>query len=622
MLRTGENLWRWALFLGSALLICVAPTVRAKAGHSSLKTSSPQSPGPIAEAHSALARGNTEEAIQILSNHLLSDPKDAPAMFALGQAYAMEGKNGQAEEEFQSALKISPDNYIALAALAELYAQEGQFEKAEPLLDRASKLSQGDPHIRREWGMTLARLHKYKEAQSALAGLPPPNDPNERISFYRLQASVAMALGHTESAASEMEKALSLNPSDSGMILATAVAEVQAGNWERAASLAEPIFSHTQDSTAGIVVLESQLGRHADVHRTLDLLRSTKLPPAEELAFRQRLAKVLIAHSEYSESIVDLTKASELDPQGADLLFNLALAQFRAGHLEDALQSAEKCKAVNDGAEIEDLLGDIQEGSGDNLAAVRSYQAAVVLAPDEEKYRLSLAVEFIRHKSFEPARIVLKEAEKLDPRSWRIELARGMVEHFAGSDEEASQILVHAAVLAPESEVALKYLGDIQMDQTSSPDPAAIAQLCGYADRHPGNGDMEYYCGALLFRRDYVSGEKRDVVASLHRLRTAAKLRPLDASAHCQLGIAFRWLDRWPEALSESKVCARMDPDSAEAHYRLARIYQHLGQKERAQEEVKLHDAAAKVVADQNAQRDKTMKTFLYTIQNQEPNHK
>ncbi|MGB8474461.1 MAG: tetratricopeptide repeat protein [Candidatus Acidiferrum sp.] len=621
-MRPRGNLWRWTLGAGSVLLSCVTPTLRAKGGHFSWQTNSPQSSGPLAEAQSALSRGNPEGAIQILSNYLQSHPKDASARFALGQAYAIEGKSSQAEEEFQAVLKISPGNYIALAALAELYAQAGQLEKAEPLLDRASRLSHGNPQIRTEWGMTLARLHKYREAESALAGVSPPSDADQRVGFHRLKASVALGLGKTALAASEMEKALALKPEDPGIVMATAMTQVQAGNWQRAENLSEPVFSRTQDPTAGLVVLEAQLGMHADIHGTLDLLRSPKHPPGEELAFRQRLAEVLIAHGEYSESIVDLTRAAELDPQRADLRFNLALAEFRAGRLEDALLSAEKCKELSDGAEIEDLLGDIQEARGDNLAAVRSYQAAVALAPDEEKYRLSLAVELIRHKSFEPARIVLKEAEKLDPQSWRIELARGMVEHFAGSDDEASRILVHAAVLAPEPKVALKYLGDIQMDQASAPYPAAIEQLCGYADRHPKDGDAEYYCGALLFRRDYASGDKTHVEEILRRLRSAAGRQPSDAGPHCQLGSAYRWIDRWQEALSESQTCARLDPNSAEAHYRLAQIYQHLGQKDRAQEEIKLHDAAAKVVADENARRDETMKTFLYTIQKQAPDQK
>ena len=65
-----------------------------------------------------------------------------------------------------------------------------------------------------------------------------------------------------------------------------------------------------------------------------------------------------------------------------------------------------------------------------------------------------------------------------------------------------------------------------------------------------------------------------------------------------------------------------MDPNSAEAHYRLAQIYQHLGQRERSQQEMKFYDDASKRTADENARRDETMKTFLYTIQKEAPDHK
>ncbi len=603
----------------SMLLLFCVPLVRvlsARQNQSSTQAHPSQSPRPLVEAQSALAHGNAEDAIQILSNYLQAQPEDSDARILLGQAYASIGQNDHAEDALLTALQSAPDNFVALAALGEIYEREGLPSKAEPLLAHAATVSKDVPQIRTEWALVLAQLHKYKEAQSALTGLSPPGGREQRIVFFRLKASVALGLGNASAGASEMEKALALNPTDHALTMATAAAEMQSKNWQRVASLTKPLFSSTRDPRAGLVCLEAELEAHADFHQTLELLRAIQLNSSDELAFRQRVAELLIAHGKYSDSIEDLRAAADLDPSRPELQFNLALAEFRAGLQDDALKSAEKCKELGDNAELEDLIGDIEEARGDNVSAVKSFQSAVALAPNEEKYRLSLAVELMRHSNFEPAKLVLTQAVEMQPNSWRLQLALGMIEYFAGTDEEATRYLLRSAELAPEPESALKYLGDIQMDRSSAPDPAAVAKLCEYSDREPKDGHMQYYCGALLFREGYVSGEKSQAGEILRRLHASVGLIPKDPAPHCQLGKAYRWLERWQEALSESKVCAHMDPDSADAHFRLAQIYQHFGQSEQRQQELKLYEVASKRTADQNARRDAALKTFLITIQN------
>lgn len=154
------------------------------------------------------------------------------------------------------------------------------------------------------------------------------------------------------------------------------------------------------------------------------------------------------------------------------------------------------------------------------------------------------------------------------------------------------------------------------MDRASAPALAAVAKLCQYADNQPKDGYMVYYCGAVLFRREYVTGDKTHTEEILRRLHTSIALLPKnDAAPHCQLGKAYRWLERWPEALRESEVCARLDPESADAHYRLAQIYERMKQPEKQRKEIKLYETASTRVADENARREATMKTFLYRIQ-------
>jgi len=568
-----------------------------------------------------MEQGEPNRAIRILSDYLRTHPNHTSLRIALGQAYVVAGQKPEAQSEYQKVLEDAPGNVTALRSLGDIYFEQGELDKAEAMLGRATKLDGTNPRLRMQWALVLARLHKYRAAETALSHLTPPTAPEERVRFYRLRASVASGLGNNRTAASEMEKALALKPQDSGLIMATAAAELQSEKWDRAAGLAGSLYSRTRDPEAGALLLEAQIGMHEDFHQTLQSLHAAEFEPAEELALRQRLAEILITHGEYSSSIEELIRAVELDPNRGDLTFNLALAEFKAGRLDDALHSAEGCRALHDSADLEDLLGDIQEARGDNLAAVRSYQAAVALAPNDENYRLSLAVEFIRHNNFDAARVVLKQAEELWPKSWRVQLANGMVEYFAGSYEEASRILIRAADLAREPEAALGYLGEIQMDQASPPTPAVVAQLCGYADQHSKDGKFQYYCGGLQFRRDYGSGDKTHANEIVRRLRLAANSETRDPAPHCQLGKVYRWLDEWPEARAESESCVRMDPDSADGHYRMAQIYQHLGESERSRQEMAFYKAASQRMAEENLRRDQTMKTFLYTIQKQTPGY-
>ena len=574
----------------------------------------------IVEARSFLAAGNPARAIEVLSTHLRAHPRDTSARLLLAETYAFTRRADQAEQQYRAILKFAPDNYLALAGLGELYEREGNIEKAEPLLARAAKLSHGAPRIRTAWAAALARLHRYKDAAHALTGIAPTGSSEERISFHRLKASVAAGLGEGTTAASEMEKALALSPGQPGLQMATAAAEIQAKQWRRAADLARPLFAQNPDPGLGLMLLEAQLGSGDDIRPTLQALRSAALPAQQEASLRQRAAELLISHERFSDSVDELKRAVELEPGRADLNFNLALAQFKSGRLDDALAIATNVQKTADSAELESLIGDIQEARGDNLAAVRSYQAAVALAPNEEKYRLALALDLIQHKSFEPARVVLRQAEELHPESWRVRVASGMVEYFAGSAGDATKTLLEAAEVAADPEPALRYLGDIQMDQTGTPDPAALSRLCEYGDAHPNAEKLRFYCAALLFRRDYLANDRSHTTEILRRMEAAAKKAPNEASPRCQLGKAYRWLEHWQEALRDSETCARMDPSSADAHYRLAQIYQHLGQQQQSEKEMKLYQAASARLADENARRDETIKTFLYSIQKDSKN--
>jgi len=177
--------------------------------------SNPQSSPPnsaLAKARSSLREGDVSTAIQTLIAYLDAHPHDTSARLLLADSYLAAQQDQQAEAEYQTILLSAPNNVLALAGLAQVYQRAGNPDKAEPILARAAKIDNGDQKIRSAWAAVLARLHRYREASSALSGVAPPRSPQEQISFYRLRAAIAAGLGDSASAATAMEKALALAP--------------------------------------------------------------------------------------------------------------------------------------------------------------------------------------------------------------------------------------------------------------------------------------------------------------------------------------------------------------------------------------------------------------------------
>ena len=201
---------RGRFLVGAALLLlfCFTPAFAASQNPSAPQTHVGQSSGPVAEAQASLAHGNAEDAIRVLTEHLKAHPSDVAARTLLGQAYSAAGHDDLAAGEFQTVLRTAPDNFVALASLVYSYVC-GDREKAEPFFANAVKINRA-PQIRTEWAVVLARLHKYKEAQNALAGIAAPSGREEAIRFHRLKASVALGVGNASGAATEMEAALEL----------------------------------------------------------------------------------------------------------------------------------------------------------------------------------------------------------------------------------------------------------------------------------------------------------------------------------------------------------------------------------------------------------------------------
>jgi tetratricopeptide (TPR) repeat protein len=435
-------------------------------------------------------------------------------------------------------------------------------------------------------GLQLARAHQYLEAEAAIRGVPPPADREQRIAFFRLKAAIASGLGRTGDAAGYLEAACKLDPENVDLRVASGIARLQA-----------------------------QLENHADPAVALKSLRSAQLPPERQLEVRLHMAEILSNAGRYEEAATDFAAASQQAPDRADILFNLALARFRIGLWDEALTSAELAKQRQDSGPVESLIGDIQEQRGDSLAAVHSYQAAVALEPSEERHRLALALELLRHQTFDAAIVVLDQSAGLFPQSVRVKILQGLAYYLVDRSPDAIRALLEASRLGPHDETAARYLGEISLQDSASPDPAAAVQLCKFADDHPKNKTAEAFCGGVQLR---LARENEDLSRKpeiLTRLRRAVREAPTEPVARCQAAKAFEWTGQWQQARTQMEECVRLDPDSPEGHYRLSRIYRQLGLTDLASRQTLLQQQAAQRQSDESLRRTNAVSKFLVLLE-------
>ena len=118
-----------------------------------------------------------------------------------------------------------------------------------------------------------------------------------------------------------------------------------------------------------------------------------------------------------------------------------------------------------------------------------------------------------------------------------------------------------------------------------------------------------------MFRRAYAEHDNARVRDIIRRLSSSAEALPKDATPRCELVKAYVWTQDWDLARENAEICARVNPNSAQAHYRLARIYQHIGETERAQKEMELYARASDRLTEENEQHENNLNTFVLTIQ-------
>lgn len=329
---------------------------------------------------------------------------------------------------------------------------------------------------------------------------------------------------------------------------------------------------------------EAQQGHYREARK---LLEGVPEPGdlKQRIAFHRLKAAVDTGLNEPAAALDEIKAALALAPGNPNLLLAVAVAELNAGRFDDALSHA---RAASESATREALLGDIEEKRGNVPQSIAAYEAAVRLAPDQERYALALGLELIEHQNFTTAVESLQASAVLFPKSAKIQSLLGIAQYGQGYPGDAIRSLERAIAADPKFPGAYGVLAKIVLQSSSPPPSRAVQDLCSW-DR--------VVCGAVQLR---VARERGDTALQTRSLAALKLAGPRDPIGRCELGHAYEWTGELQQARHEMETCVELDP-SPQNHYRLGLLYRKLGLPDLAQKEMQQRNSILQRMSEQTA---------------------
>lgn len=471
-------------------------------------------------------------------------------------AYCRQAQGLLAREKFQEAgeaarhaLEIDSHSAEAECLLGMAELALGDLDAAGKDLGKAIELKPGLIPAHRTLGAMYLKQKRLNDARRQFE-LVLTSFPNDFESLYG--AGVTFLLDNQPGAAlNQFDKALKIKPHDPLLLTSLLQTQLQ-------------LKQETQ-AMATLALLDGQLDK--------------KDPQ------RMGLAAMLVGEGAYQLAIQQLRRLHETQPESYELNYDLALAYHRAGKEDQAAVLLTSLLDGKDNAELQNLLGDVEESRGNKSRSLAAFRRAAELDSQNEEYRYDYARSLVRASSLSEALEVFKAATMDFPGSVRMWLGWGATYYLAGDYAGAAQTFLHAADLAQQNPQVYYLLG--RAYDAAGPLQDTIAQrFAGYLTRQPQDAWAEYFYGRILAARGQQSS-REDLAEAQQHLERAIALDGRLAEPHAELGSVLEKGNQLGAARRELERAVELDPKSSAAYYKLGKLYRKIGESERAQKALK-----------------------------------
>ncbi|WP_309714998.1 tetratricopeptide repeat protein [Armatimonas sp.] len=284
----------------------------------------------------------------VISKQLASSP--VQQLVEQGQAFALRGEAGHAEQAWLRASQLDPKSTILWQLLGDLYLNTSQWDKAKKAFQKLVEIAPETPHAYTGLAVATLRLgdevDAYKWAKEAVKRNP------KDASSLQIVAFASGYMGRTEEQLATLRQLLSLQPRDTEVLEMCIEAFSGQKKFDELRKVADTLIEVQPTNTMAygvraLVLLESDGSPEALTAAEKDLVHALQIAPLYGYA-RFQLGRLYLRQSRWNDAILQLEQAQKLSPRQMDVPFELATAYTRAGKLDKAAIARARFQVLRD----------------------------------------------------------------------------------------------------------------------------------------------------------------------------------------------------------------------------------------------------------------------------------
>ncbi len=558
-------------------------------------------------AQALVAQAKSAEAIQVLNPLLLRDPEMLAALLFRAQANLLLEQTEAARDDLRLLVGTNPDYLPGRLMLGRVLLADGRYEQAEDMI-----------------APVVARHPEHEQARALLAEILVRNDQSEAALALMADEAVTKTTdpktleflgslygraGRVNEGIRYLREATELDPANPSVKLKLALAEIAAGDLDKAARELEtidkqPYLKEHVDSIQLLLSIEegkfSEAIQQAQALLDADenaswaqfMLGNAYLGNGEvdkaRAAFREvseqnpgftsamvRLADLELQIGNRDAAAEWFVKAAAISPDDEAIVIPLAVIRSQQGRFAEASELLERLRDKYPSASAPRLaLAQLYIGQDDYDSALKAASEAAAIEPGNRRVELTLAIAYLGLNEGAKALEVLKRPGLAGLEGPEINLLRAAAQTKTGAIEKARDILASSLATSPDDfrtlvnyTKAQSRLGEIEgatktAQSIQSRHPSAPAGYVLYGDLKAMIGDDDaadqafkraielgggIQVGIRRFKLLYRNGKKDEAVQAMREWAQRAESRPYERYA---LAVALQQAGENAEAIA------------------------------------------------------------------------